>query len=196
MTGFDLPDRLAGNTVVTLRPRSAVALAVAAGVLWPPFILTFLVWPPQNWLPGQAFDLRLLALFIGLIGVPLGLWLIDRERGRTGRPGTRLGIVWRFMLYGGLLAAGLQVLLAVTMMVLGWFGSTNPMEAVGSTETVLLIYGVGGLPVAILVGVSYALWAGLCAAYIAFMPAPEAVRDRLGLMGGASGSQGRGYRGP
>ena len=35
---------------------------------------------------------------------------------------------------------------------------------------------------AVLVGVSYALWAGLCAAFIAFRPQPE-VRDRLGLMG-------------
>ena len=32
-----------------------------------------------------------------------------------------------------------------------------------------------------MVGVSYALWAGLCAAFIAFMPQPE-VRDRLGVM--------------
>ena len=54
-------------------------------------------------------------------------------------------------------------------------------EAVGGSETSLLIYGVGGLSVAVLVGVSYALWAGLCAAFIAFRPQPE-VRDRLGLM--------------
>ena len=46
----------------------------------------------------------------------------------------------------------------------------------------MLIYGVGGLSVAVLVGISYALWAGLCAAFIAFRPQPE-VRDRLGLMG-------------
>lgn len=160
-------------------------MAIVAGIFWPPLILTLLVWPPQNWLAGRDFDFRLLALVIGLIAVPAGLKLIANERHRTGRPATRLGIVWRFMLYGGLLAASLQVVMAVAMMVLGWFGAANPLEAVGSTETVLLIYGVGGLPVAILVGVSYALWAGLCAAYLAFAPAPEKVRDRIGVMGSA-----------
>ena len=43
------------------------------------------------------------------------------------------------------------------------------------------IFGVGGLPIAMVVGVSYALWAGLCAAFIAFEARP-AVKDRLGLM--------------
>jgi hypothetical protein len=185
MSRFDTPSEFPGQTQVTWRrTRPAIGLAVLSGVLWPPFILTFLVWPPQNWLPGRDFDFRLLAVLIGMIGVPLGLWFVARERRRTGRPSTRLGIVWRFMLYGGLLAASLQVALALIMTVLGWVGSANPMEAIGSTETVLLIYGVLGLPVAILVGVSYALWAGLCAAYLAFMPAPRKVRDRLGLMSG------------
>ena len=49
-------------------------------------------------------------------------------------------------------------------------------------NTILLIYGVAGLPVAILVGVSYALWAGLCVAFLAYGAAPAPVRDRLGLM--------------
>jgi len=55
------------------------------------------------------------------------------------------------------------------------------MQALGATETTLLIFGVGGLPIAMIVGVSYALWAGLCAAFIAFEARP-AVKDRLGLM--------------
>lgn len=185
MARFDQASDLPGQTaVIWRRTRPAIALATLAGVLWPPFILTFFVWPPQNWLPGREFDFRLLALIIGVVAVPTGLWLLALERRRTGRPGTRLGIVWRFMLYGGLLAAGLQVVLAAVLIILGWFASANVPEAVGSTETILLIYGVGGLPVAILVGVSYALWAGLCAAYIAFIPAPEKVKDRLGVLRG------------
>ena len=44
------------------------------------------------------------------------------------------------------------------------------------------ISGFGGLSIAVLVGVSYALWAGLCAAFIAFRLQPQ-VRDRLGVMG-------------
>ena len=94
-------------------------------------------------------------------------------------------MVWRFIFYGGLLAAALQAALALTMAVIGWFQAEGFAEAAGATETTLLIFGVGGLPVAVLLGVSYALWAGLCVAFIAFMPQPE-VRDRLGLMSDAA----------
>ena len=67
------------------------------------------------------------------------------------------------------------------MSVMGWFEAGDVMQALGATETTLLIFGVGGLPIAMIVGVSYALWAGLCAAFIAFEARP-AVKDRLGLM--------------
>ena len=159
-----------------------IALAALAGAFWPPIPITLMIWPPNNWLPSLEIDLRLVALVIGLLAVPGGLWLLARERDRTGRPSTRLGVVWRFMFYGGLLAAGLQALFALALCVLGWFEAGGIAQAAGATETTLLIYGVGLLPVAVMVGVSYALWAGLCAAFIAFMPQPE-VRDRLGVLG-------------
>ena len=106
---------------------------------------------------------------------------ILNERKRDGRPGTRLGVVWRFMMYGGLAAALVQIVVALGMSVMGWFEAGDVMQALGATETTLLIFGVGGLPIAMIVGVSYASWAGLCAAFIAFEARP-AVKDRLGLM--------------
>ncbi len=184
MARFDsLADLPGQSPVIWRRTRAAVPLAALAGIAWPPLILTLLVWPPQNWMPGREIDWRLTVLFIGLFAVPTGLWAIQRERDRGGRPGSRLGVVWRFMLYGGLVAAAAQTVLALAMMVFGWIASSDIGQGVGATETTLLIYGVAGLPVAILVGVSYALWAGLCAAFIAFVPAPEKVRDRLGVIG-------------
>lgn len=175
----DLP----GQTRVTWRrTRFALPLAALAGVAWPPIILTLLVWPPENWIPGADIDWRIVLLALGCAAVPAGLYVIRRERDRRGRPGTRLGIVWRFMLYGGLLAAALQTLVALLMVIIGLVASGDVLQGIGATETTLLIYGVGGLPIAVLVGVSYALWAGLCAAFIAFVPAPDKVRDRLGLM--------------
>ena len=159
-----------------------IVLAAVAGALWPPLVVTLVIWPASNWLPGLEMDWRLVVLAIGVLAVPGGLWLLARERDRTGRPATRLGVVWRFMFYGGLLAAGLQAMLALTVAVVGWFEAEGVAEAAGATETTLLIFGVGGLPVAVLLGVSYALWAGLCIAFIAFLPQPE-VRDRLGVMG-------------
>ena len=184
MARFDsLADLPGQSPVIWRRTRAAVPLAALAGIAWPPLILTLLVWPPQNWMPGREIDWRLTVLFIGLFAVPTGLWAIQRERDRGGRPGSRLGVVWRFMLYGGLVAAAAQTVLALAMMVFGWIASSDIGQGVGATETTLLIYGVAGLPVAILVGVSYALWAGLCAAFIAFVPAPAKVRDRLGVIG-------------
>lgn len=180
---LDSIEHLPGQTRVTWRRwRFAIPIAAIAGVAWPPIILTLLIWPPENWIPGADIDWRIVLLALGCIAVPAGLFVIRRERDRRGRPGTRLGIVWRFMLYGGLLAAALQTLVALLMVVIGLVASGDVLQGIGATETTLLIYGVGGLPIAVLVGVSYALWAGLCAAFIAFAPAPEKVRDRLGLM--------------
>jgi hypothetical protein len=179
---FERVEDLPGHTRVEWRTApGAKALAALAAFAWPPLILTLIILPPQNWTPGPQMDWRLIALVIGLIAAPVGVWLVGRERDRTGRPRTRLGIVWRFMLWGGLLAAILEVILALISMILGWIQAGSFLEALGYAETVLLIYGVAGLPVAIILGVSYALWAGLCVAFIAFEARPE-VRDRLGLM--------------
>ena len=157
-------------------------LACLIGAAWPPLVLTLPIWPPANWRLGPEMDWRLIVLAVGLAATPIGLYLVARERDRRGRPTGRLGIVWRFLLYGGAGAAALQIGATVIVTVMGWFEAGGVAQAAGASETTILIYGVGGLPIAILVGVSYALWAGLCCAFIAFEPQPE-VRDRLGLMG-------------
>lgn len=180
---FDSPSDLPGQGPVTWRrSAAAIPLAALAGAAWPPLVLTLPFWRPGNWTPGLDMDPRLLMLLLGLVAVPAGIWAIRRERERTGRPATRLGVIWRFMFYGGLLVGALQAAMALIIAVAGALRSADIGQAAGFIETALLIYGVGGLPVAIVVGVSYALWAGLCVAFIAFMPRP-AVRDRLGLLG-------------
>ena len=85
-------------------------IATLAAIAWPPLILTLPLMPPSQLLPGFDMDWRLQVLITGVIAVPLGMWLLARERDRSGSPSTRLGVIWRFMLYGGLLAALLQVL--------------------------------------------------------------------------------------
>ena len=183
---LDLPFRLPGQQPVNWRrSRGRLIAAGVAAVAWPPLVLTMAIWPPLNWIPGRETDWRLMLLVLGAIAIPLGLRLIKIERERSGRPATRLGIVWRFMFYGGLLAAGLQALMAMIMMVLGLFEAGSVWQAMGATETTLLIYGVLMLPAAIVVGVSYALWAGLCVAFLAFEHTPE-IPDRLGVLSPAA----------
>ena len=177
------PEDFPGQERVTLRREPhRLVLAAVAGALWPPIPVTLLIWPPNNWVPSLEIDPRFVVLIIGMIAVPACLWLLRRERARTGRPSTRLSVVWRFMFFGGLLAAGLQAFFALILCIVGWFEAGSIAQAAGATETTLLIYGVGLLPIAVMIGVSYALWAGLCAAFIAFTPQPE-VRDRLGVLG-------------
>lgn len=180
---LERPEDFPGQRRVAWRrePQRTV-LAALAGVFWPPLVITLVVWPPKNWLPGLEMDWRLQLMVIGLLAVPAGLWLLARERERLGRPATRLGVVWRFMFYGGLLAVAFAAVFALIQVVLQWFNAANFGEGVGGSETSLLIYGVGGLPFAVVIGVAYALWAGLCVAFIAFSPQPE-VRDRLGVLG-------------
>lgn len=180
---FEKPETFPGQQRVAWRkePQRTV-LAVVAAVFWPPLWITLAIWRPHNWMPGLEMDWRLQLFILGLIGVPAILWLLARERRRSGRPATRLGVVWRFMFYGGLMAVILAALFAVWQLVLQWINAANLGEGVGSSETTLLIYGVAGMPFAAVIGVAYALWAGLCVAFIAFSPQPE-VRDRLGVMG-------------
>ena len=183
-TRFESLEDLPGQRQVAWRSSGGwIAVAALLGIAWPPLIITFFVWPPQTWLDGLNTDWRILVIAVGVVAVPLCLWLLGQERDRTGRPTTRLGIVWRFMFYGGLLAAALQGVMALLLSGIGASRSADIGQALGYAETALLIFGVGGVPLAILVGISYALWAGLCAAFLAFAPRNEPVRNRLGVMG-------------
>ncbi len=179
---LERPEDFPGRTRVSWRPEPhRTLLAGLAGVAWPPLVITLVIWPPRNWTPGLEMDWRLMLMLIAAAASPAGFWLLARERRMSGRPSSRLGVVWRFMFYGGLLAVALAALFALVQVVGQWFSAANLGEGVGATETTLLIFGVGGLPFAVVIGVAYALWAGLCAAFIAFSPQPE-VRDRLGVL--------------
>lgn len=162
-------------------------LAGLAAIAWPPLILTLILLPPANTSFGWDMDWRLMALIAGAATVPVGMYLLVRERDRSGSPSTRLGVIWRFLLYGGLLAAALQAAAALAMTVARWAEAGALAQSLGAAETTLLLYGVAGLPLAMLIGVSYALWAGLCVAFIAFTPKPPPVRPHAGLLGETEG---------
>ncbi len=91
-------------------------------------------------------------------------------------PWTRRAVVGRYVIYGGILAACLQFLMTLALAVIAGLAGESFVQALGAIETVVLTFGVIGVPLALMVGVSYALWGGICVAYIAYSKAAPPIR--------------------
>lgn len=154
-----------------------------AALAWPPLILTLFLFPLQDWRVALDIDWRLAGLAVAALGVPMALELVRRERERTGRPNSRLSVIWRFTLYGAVLAVALQLIAVAVLLVYGWTRASGLAQGLGVAETTFLIYGVGLLPLTALIGAAYAAWAGLMAAMIAFVPAPPPLRAPSHILG-------------
>lgn len=165
-----------GEQVVPRRTPQARVLASLAAAAWPPIILTMIKWPPHNWFSGLDTDWRIVLLVVGLIAAPLGLMRLEKARRPNDAPWTRRSVIARFVIYGGLLAAVLQVAIALVLAITYGLAGQSVVQGIGSVETVLLIFGVAGVPAALMVGISYALWGGLCMAFIAYQKAPDKIR--------------------
>lgn len=166
-----------GERVVPRRTPQARITASLLAAAWPPIIATLFKWPPHNWLSGLDTDWRVVLLVVGLIAAPLGLLRLEGAKRPGDAPWTRRAVVARYVIYGGMLAAVLQVLITLALSIAYGFSGHGLAEALGAIETVLMVYGVAGVPVALMVGISYALWGGLCVAYIAYKKAPAPVRS-------------------
>ncbi len=154
-----------------------------AALLWPPLILTLFLFPPQGWWIGLDMDWRFLSMIVAGVATPAAIELVRREREATGRPASRLGIVWRFTLYGAVLAVALQLIATLVLLIYGWTRASGVAQGLGVAETTFLIYGVGLLPLTAAVGAAYSAWAGLMVAMIAFAPAPPPLRAPSHILG-------------
>ena len=154
-----------------------------AALAWPPLILTLFLFPTQDLWVGLDMDWRLLSLIVAAAATPAAIELIRRERAATGRPSSRLGIIWRFTLYGAVLAVALQLIATLILLIYGWTRASGVAQGLGVAETTFLIYGVGLLPLTAAVGAAYAAWAGLMVAVIAFAPAPPPLRAPSHILG-------------
>ncbi|WP_296814453.1 phthalate transporter [Brevundimonas sp.] len=154
-----------------------------AGLAWPPLLLTLVLFPPQGWWIGLDMDWRFASLIGAALASPVALELIRRERETTGRPSSRLGVIWRFTAYGAILAVVLQLAATLVLLAYGWSRASGLAQGVGVAETTFLIYGVGLLPLTAAVGAAYAAWAGLMAAMIAFVPTPPPLRAPSHILG-------------
>ena len=170
--------RLPGTALIQWRESPVVWAPVAwlASLAWPPILITLLAWPPQSFSLGLNMDWRLLGLICVAVGTAIGLWLLRREWQRARPPTTRLGVIWRFTLFGAVLAVAAQTLMVALLMIGGWLRVTGPAQGLGVAETTFFIYGIGLLPVTGLVGAAFASWAGLMVSLIAFTRVPEPMR--------------------
>ncbi|WP_051257053.1 hypothetical protein [Brevundimonas aveniformis] len=178
--------RLPGTALIHWRESPVVWAPVAwlASLAWPPIIITLLAWPPQAFSLGLDMDWRLLGLIWVAVGTAIGLWLLRREWRRSRTPTTRLGVIWRFTLFGAVLAVGAQLLLVFILLIGGWLRVTGPAQGLGVAETTFFIYGVGLLPITALVGAAFASWAGLMVSLIAFTRVPEPMRTPYHILKG------------
>ncbi len=148
-------------------------VAWAASLLWPGAVAGLLMLPPSR----PEGRVVLVALLVAGVGVGAILRLIEWERKRDGTPRTRLGVLGRFLFFGFLfsvLASILAVLIQAILALVGPHGlSQNLAEA-----TSALALGFGVVVASALIGVSWSLWAGLVAGFIAFVPRVESSRPR------------------
>ena len=182
--------RLPGTAPIQWRESPWVWVPVAwlASVCWPPVLLTLVFFPAQAFTFGLDMDWRLLGLICAGVGTAGGLWLLQREWARSRKPATRLGILWRFTLFGAVFAVALQFLLVIALMIGGWLRVSGAAQGLGVAETTFFIYGVGLLPVTALVGAAFAGWAGLMVGLIAFVTRPESLRTPPHLLRGLEDS--------
>lgn len=156
-----------------------------AAVAWPAIVLTLIFLPPTREAGGILNDWRLKALIAAAIAVPAIMYLIRGEREREGGPSSRLGIMARFLLFGFIFSLAALILVVLGFSVVSAFGNEGFLSALGGIESTLFLFGVAGLPVALMMGVSYALWAGLMVALISFSaPQPRVPPSRVSAMFG------------
>lgn len=162
-------DRLPGKErVVPRRSVQSRIIATLAAAAWPPILLTFPIWPPHHIWAGLDTDWRLVLLAVGLISAPIGIARLAGAKRPNNAPWTRRAVIARYVIYGAVLAGSLQFLMALALAVIAGVSGESFVQGLGAIEAVLLVYGVIGVPLALMVGVSYALWGGVCVAYLAY----------------------------
>ncbi len=159
-----------------------------AAVAWPAIVGTLILFPPTREAGGLLHDWRLKALIAAGIAIAAIIHLVKGERDREGGPTSRLGIIARFLLFGFIFSLAALILVVLGFAAFSAFGNEGFLSALGGIESTLFLFGVAGLPFALMVGVSYALWAGVMVSTITFAPpVPTVPKARVSaLFGGPS----------
>lgn len=149
-------------------------VAWAAGaLLWPGAVYALIMLPPSR-VEGKFVVAALVVAALGVGGI---LRLVDWERRRDGTPRTRLGVVGRFLFFGFIFSILAAILAVVSEAVMSLFGPHGLSQNLAEATSALAL-GFGALIAAAVVGVSWSLWAGVVASFIAFVPRLESSRPR------------------
>jgi hypothetical protein len=158
-----------------------IALAWVLGVAWLPLPLTLALWPSSDTGIETIRDPRAIAMVAGAISVTLTFYLINRERRRDGGPRTRLGVFLRFLAYGFVFTLLLTALADVGQAIRALFDEGDWFRRLGEAKATLVM-GIVVMPLALVFGISYAVWAGLAACLVAFGPRRPTAKPRHYLM--------------
>ncbi len=151
-----------------------IALAWLLSVFWPPLPVTLFFWPSNNTGLETIRDPRAVALVIGAVAVTLIYRFIERERRRRRTPNSRFGVIVRFVAFGFIATVLAAAAGAVAMAVIAMFSPGDALRRVDVAKETL-VTGIAIMPIAVLLGVSYSVWAGLMTSLIAFgAPRPSA----------------------
>jgi hypothetical protein len=107
--------------------------------------------------------------------------LIDRERQRSRTPGTRFGVLVRFVALGFIASVIAAALGDVALAVVALFSAGDALRRVDEAKETI-VTGIAVMPIALVLGVSYSVWAGLVTAFIAFGKPRVSVRPRHIMM--------------
>lgn len=141
-----------------------------SAVAWPAIVGTLIAFAPTREAGGLLHDWRLKALVAAGIAIAAIIWLVKGEREREGGPSSRLGIIARFLLFGFIFSLAALILVVLGFAIFSAFGNEGFLPALGGIESTLFLFGVMFLPFALMVGLSYALWAGVMVSVITFAP--------------------------
>ncbi len=168
-------------------PALWATLGWMAAILYPPIVFAFTVWWQDIVINGGFVrEISLTTLVAGGIGVALILYFVEKERRRYGVPKTRLGVIVRFVALGFFFAVLASVAINILAALVSMFtGVGDIWRRLGEAKATLL-EGILLMPIFLIIGTSYAVWAGFVCSLIAFTPrAPRArpshfMFDRLG----------------
>ena len=158
-------------------PALWATLAWLAAILYPPVAFASIVWWRDVVLTGGFVrEMGVTILLAGGAGVAVILYIVEKERRRYGVPRTRLGVIMRFVALGFIFAICASVLINIVSALTAVVGGVGDIWRRMGEAKATLVEGILLMPIFLIIGTSYAVWAGFVCSVIAFTPRARSAR--------------------